>query len=135
MNNKDIQEFKKAIEDVVSICNDSDYPKACEEAERNFAENNYEASALIRDFIKKPSYFDADSYIHNKLRSYFENYRIYWENEIGTLKRKSSIKKRREYISEQIDDVIREAEHSAPESVNALQEYKAFNMDKIGELL
>ena len=133
-NEKRCEELSKSISEIVAICHDSDYKEACKVAEKEYVENGHEMTEEIKRMIENPHTFDVEQFVIQKRKVYYENYVKYWENEIGLLKRKDAITKRRKYIEDHIDEMIEDAKLYVPECVNALREYKAFNHKKISEM-
>lgn len=124
-----MEDFNKHLEEFIAIYDTSKHGDMVKMAVEEFIKNGYEApDKQVLHFIERPLDFDSKMFRYNKYTNIINSFEEYWETAIANLKQKAAIRKRRQYIIEQIDEMIIECDKYGYNTlISTLQNYRLKN--------
>lgn len=90
---------------------------------------------MLDEYVSSPSLFDPGEILKNTINEFFNNYKPYWESQIGNLKRTHAKINRRKYLIEQCDYFIKLLRDlNIYQYHDMLLEYQKFNATELAKL-
>lgn len=121
--------LKDSNAEMQRLVKDADFEECIALATDDYTRMNGEkpSDGQIR-FATAPDVFNTDEMIRDKWLAYISGYRDYWEEQIGSLKRKNAVINRRKYLLEQIDTLLNKVSSlSLGDAAESLREYRKYN--------
>lgn len=106
-----LEELDKTLAELKTIYDPQKHDAMVKKAIKEFVENgNDKPDKELRGFIAKPLDVDVSKLRYAKYAEIVKGYEPYWESAIATLKQKAAIRKRRQYLIDQIAEMITECD-------------------------
>lgn len=124
-----MEDFNKHLDELIAIYDNSKHGDMVKIAVEEFIKNGYEApdKQQLR-LIEQPLDFDSKVFRYNRYTEIVNSFEDYWETAIANLKQKAAIQKRRQYLIEQIDEMIIECDKYGYNTlISTLQKYRLKN--------
>lgn len=124
-----MEDFNKHLDELIAIYDTSKHGDMVKIAVKEFIKNGYEApdKQQLR-LIEQPLDFDSKVFRYNRYTEIVNSFEDYWETAIANLKQKAAIQKRRQYLIEQIDEMIIECDKYGYNTlISTLQKYRLKN--------
>ena len=100
---KDCEDLLEAADKIKEMASDADYSKVVEAAKKEYEKVRCcKPNAEQLRFVSNPDEFDVHRMICRRWSEYAHAYKNYWEEQIASLKRKSAVEKRRNYLVDTI---------------------------------
>lgn len=131
-----LEEIDKNLSELKTIYDPKKHDAMVKKAISEFVKNgNDKPDNELREFIANPLDFDISQARYVKFTQIVNEYEPYWENAISKLKQKAAITKRRQYLIDQITEMITECDkYSYNDLTTRLTTYRKEQQDLLAML-